>query len=279
MKTTKKTIISLVVLSVALFLPAIAQADWNPQDPAKWVQLPDMTPEGMDVDITLRDPDDGQDFPYIRVLADDFQCTQTGPITDIHIWGSWKNDIVPLPVEGTSIPGSENVMFLLGIHADIPVGPDNDYSMPGELLWGTFFEPGQFTSRIYHTLPEGEGEGWYDADEDIYTPNTDGSFMFSADYDATDLGNADSSALTPDGQGIGSAGYVFPITFTGSQGSDFFTVGSRRIGVSVPQLNPINNTSNDGAETFYVGMPEPTTLVLLSMAAGLAVFHRRRPTR
>ena len=106
--------------------------------------------------------------------------------------------------------------------------------------------------------------------------DTDATVMFSADYDATDLGNADSSALTPDGQGIGSAGYVFPITFAGSQGSDFFTVGSRRIGVSVPQLNPINNTSNDGAETFYVGMPEPTTLLVIA-TVGLPVLLRRRP--
>ena len=26
------------------------------------------------------------------VLADDFPCNTTGPITDIHLWGSWLND-------------------------------------------------------------------------------------------------------------------------------------------------------------------------------------------
>src|ERR1700733_819441 len=28
------------------------------------------------------------------VLADDFLCTNSGFITDIHLWGSWSNDIV-----------------------------------------------------------------------------------------------------------------------------------------------------------------------------------------
>ncbi len=190
---TKKTILSLVVLSVALFLPAIAQADWDPKEPAKWVQMPDLTPNGMDVDITIRDLQDGQDFSYIRVLADDFQCTQTGPITDIHIWGSWKDDILPpdilidsLPgTITTDIPGSENVMFFLGILRDIPAVTDPadpnivlEHSRPGELLWGTYFYPGQYTSRLYHTLPRDatgapNGEGWYDAHDDIYTPNAD----------------------------------------------------------------------------------------------------------
>src|SRR5205085_7160156 len=43
------------------------------------------------------------------VLADDFICTNTGPVTDIHIWGSWLNDLVdPTPT------------FWLGIYYDVP---------------------------------------------------------------------------------------------------------------------------------------------------------------
>ena len=82
MKSAKRTILILAMLSLALFLPTIAQADWDPGQSAKWVQMPDLTPNGMDVDITLRNPrgdddDDDGGVPYIRVLADDFECTQT----------------------------------------------------------------------------------------------------------------------------------------------------------------------------------------------------------
>ena len=50
-------------------------------DAVKYVQLPNL--QGLDV------WDSGP-----TVLADDFVCTATGPITDIHIWGSWLNDDV-----------------------------------------------------------------------------------------------------------------------------------------------------------------------------------------
>src|SRR5208283_5119845 len=28
------------------------------------------------------------------LLADDFVCTNSGPVSDIHIWGSWLNNLV-----------------------------------------------------------------------------------------------------------------------------------------------------------------------------------------
>jgi hypothetical protein len=90
------------------------------------VQYPDLSVYGVDVMATQ---------PYI--LADDFLCTQTGPITDIHIWGSWYHDLVDY-----------NVTFILSIHADIPAGP-GDYSRPGEVLWAKVFEPGSYTMRSY----------------------------------------------------------------------------------------------------------------------------------
>jgi len=44
----------------------------------KWVQWPDITPEGMDIRV-----DEG------RWLADDFECTDTSQLTDVHLWCSW----------------------------------------------------------------------------------------------------------------------------------------------------------------------------------------------
>ena len=84
----------------------------------------------------------------VKVLADDFLCTQSGAITDIHIWGSWLLDHVSaVPNHGT---------FVIGIYSDIP-DPDGDgpaYSMPGELLWDMKFRPGEYAVRVEADGPE-----------------------------------------------------------------------------------------------------------------------------
>ena len=45
--------------------------------------------------VLLPDTDGGLDVKASRdaiVLADDFLCTNAGPISDIHLWGSWLSD-------------------------------------------------------------------------------------------------------------------------------------------------------------------------------------------
>ena len=131
--------------------------------PPKWVQPPDMTPMGLDVKATA---------PII--LADDFQCTQTSPITNIQIWGSWLGDYLPNGNDPTDIS------FRLKIHGDIPNPyPDNPqyWSTPAEpILWEKMFSsdsgPTTFTAEPYDTVPD--GEGWYDPDT--------GEFNWPADY-------------------------------------------------------------------------------------------------
>ncbi len=61
-----------------------AWADWPGTNLTKWVQFPDRT--GYDV-LAAQTPGA---LPI--VVADDFQCRKTGPITDIHIWASWLGD-------------------------------------------------------------------------------------------------------------------------------------------------------------------------------------------
>ena len=107
----------------------------------KWLQPPDLNPTGIDV----FDSD-----PFI--LADDFLCTKHSLITDIIVWGSWKNDILPND-------GAGNVEFTLSLHADVP-DPDGTgplYSQPGAVLWFRNFVPGQFTVQNYQG---GINEGW-----------------------------------------------------------------------------------------------------------------------
>jgi len=58
---------------------------WDPCDPHKmhYPQLPD--PNGWDVAFWFEFM---MFFPY--ELADDWQCSKTGPVDDIHFWISWQ---------------------------------------------------------------------------------------------------------------------------------------------------------------------------------------------
>jgi len=122
----------------------------------KWVQLPDLSTNGIDIRM---DNSDGLD----RLLADDFRCTTRGAITGIDFWGSWKNDIV-----------GQLFGIHLSIHEDIPADPNDpdSYSRPGDQLWTMNFTQNQFTISLYHDLSEPnifppDFEWWWDP----YDPN------------------------------------------------------------------------------------------------------------
>jgi len=103
-----------------------------------WAQLPD--PDGWDVRGYTP-----------KILADDFRCTESGMITRITFWGSWRKDEV-----------GEFEHVHLSIHADDRSG---EFSKPGKLLW-RWDIPGDAV-RIE---PAGQGrQGWFD-------PNT-GEFI------------------------------------------------------------------------------------------------------
>jgi hypothetical protein len=161
---------------VFVFFGGPVWADWNPGDPYKWVQLPDLrvpepgvNPYGIDVDVTDVAPP-GIDPPGStpRVVADDFLCTSHDLITDIHIWGSWKYNLMP-------DNNPNNLTFRLSIHSDIPANVQDQYgntlpwSRPGDLLWERYFSPGSFIARQYATNPE----GWYDPVQGTYIPVAD----------------------------------------------------------------------------------------------------------
>lgn len=122
-----------------LIIPS-ALADWDPGDGHKMVDAypPDLSTNGLDMNVSLG----GSSGRYI--LFDDFYCDQTGPITDIHLWGSWKDD---LPPDGDA----DNVTFILSLHENVNGEPD----ITGG--WVKTFNPGAFTSRAYAT---GLQEGW-----------------------------------------------------------------------------------------------------------------------
>jgi len=128
----EKKIVLSSILCMLLIFPSMALADWDPDDGHKmhFPQLPD--PFGWDVDF------------HDWWLGDDWRCTETGPITDIHFWISWRMDELVEPIPWIKV----------WIYSDKPAPP---YSQPLEELWYAEFDPSQFVIRG----PELGDQGWF----------------------------------------------------------------------------------------------------------------------
>jgi len=151
-------------------IDALAVYDEQTVTGSKWEQLPDLESTGIDVNATY-----DEFAPYL--LADDFQCTQHGAITNITVWGSWLDDILP---DGNP----SNVMFMLSFHEDIPSN-EVTHSMPGKLLWMESFEPGTFMVERENQEPDSLREGWLDP-PDMFIPVGDSNcwkYTFSVPLD------------------------------------------------------------------------------------------------
>ena len=146
-----------MVIGALICLPAAATADWipnNPSDPLNstnhkmhYPQFVD--PGGWDVKSTAP-----------LVLADDWQCSETGPVSGIHFWSSSRQD-----------QQFEIQNIHVGIYGNLDVGaPENPfpYSIPTDQpLWEQDFVQGQFLlSPPLLTFMQ----GWYDPStgEDIW---------------------------------------------------------------------------------------------------------------
>jgi hypothetical protein len=66
------------------------------------------------------------------IMADDWECSDERPITDVHWWGSFKGWTQP------HLPPILPVAFHIGIWTDVPdvdPGDPGDWSHPGTLIW------------------------------------------------------------------------------------------------------------------------------------------------
>ena len=236
--------ICLSITLAVLLLAAPAAADWDPIDGSKmhYPQLPD--PIGWDVNAT-----------WPTVVADDWGCSESGFVDDIHFWGSWQHDIV-----GTI------QSFHLSIHSNVPIGPGG-YSQPGELLWEW-----ETTDFIIRPVDPPSDQGWYDPSSGQWNrPDHQAYFQ----YNIVDIPNAFY-------QDVGtiywldiSARVVEPDLFWGWKTSrDHWmddAVWSDLAGVAWQELfDPITGESLDMA---FVITPEPASMLLLISAA---VLLRRR---
>ena len=125
-----------LVAAATMLRSIVATADWDLGDPHKmhYPQLPDTN--GLDVSA------------WNTILADDWTCTQSGPVTGIHFWISWRGDNADW----------SNVQNLhLSIHKDDRT--TYSYSAPQD--------PPEWTADSmlfnWNFRPAGQGsQGWYD---------------------------------------------------------------------------------------------------------------------
>lgn len=119
----KCKVIVCICMFISFFAISHATAEWYPEDGHKmhFPQLPDTT--GWDVDAYMDE----------TILADDWMCSASGPISEIYFWGSWFNG------ETGAIDS-----FKIQILADIPADPPSlPYSRPGAVLWEITLESWQ----------------------------------------------------------------------------------------------------------------------------------------
>ena len=138
----------LIIASSSFSLTTLANWELGDGHKMHYPQLPD--PFGWDVDATYVE----SVWPH-NCLADDWMCSESGPVTDIHFWGSWLNDQL-----------GAIVAFSIAIAADIPADPPSFHSRPGITLWERTFYPDDWVVAGPLEGPQ----GWYDPGEGFYVP-------------------------------------------------------------------------------------------------------------
>ncbi len=119
----------------------------------KYDQYPDLDYTGMDVLAGPLSVDANAQTVYEKFLADDFLCEMTGPITDIHLWGSYNEDM--------KFPDMNDMpWFSLVIYENLPPDMNYPYSRPGAVVWDAYIQPS--VEMVFAT-----------AQESFYDPNPD----------------------------------------------------------------------------------------------------------
>lgn len=295
-----KTITSIVGLTLMMFcLTGDVSADWDPGDPFKmhYPQLPDLTPNGLDV---LAGPlvDGSVIFPDTipeKFLADDWMCTASGPVTGIHFWGSYLGDQQVM----ASLDPNDS-FFSLVIYEDIPATATS-FSMPGAPLWDTYVQP--TSARFYATADE----GFYDPNRDEIIGSDTEVWQFNFDIPAADafvqtageiywLGIHHTFDVNRDGVVDGldfiTLNNVKPVGFGWKTSQDHFNDDGVWTDVSTiftgghvvppagepwgelvyPSSHPFGGMSMDLS---FVIVPEPAAGLLLLLASGLCGLLRR----
>jgi len=155
-------ILAISTALILVFAGTIA-ADWEPSDGHK-MHFPQMPADnGMFVQATFQ-----------WELADDWVCSETGPIKSVHFWGGWE-------ANAQGILDS----FLIRIHSD------NGLGVPDLVLWEKYVT--SFTAFPYWNV---SGLGWYQPSAPSWTLDNGGQmFQYNVFLDEPDWFLQDSGTV------------------------------------------------------------------------------------
>ncbi len=115
-------------------------------------------------------------FSEPRVAADDWRCSESGPVDGIHFWfspfGDWTFPGQPLKQQIHNVH--------LSIHDDVPADATNPYSHPGALLWERDIPA--LDPKVKFVGYDTGGQSWYDPSQGYVPANH--IAMFRCDIDS-----------------------------------------------------------------------------------------------
>lgn len=253
-----KRLIAICAVATMLAIGSTANAHWDSNMPYKmhYPQLPD--PLGWDVSFSNTS------------IADDWKCSETGPVKDIHFWASIKGWNDPEP------PFESGPDIMISIRSNIAEGPEG-YSVPGNVLWARAFvdETGGYEGEF-----AGYGnQGWLDPlDTNSTHPNDHQAYYlvninnidqpFQQEKDA--IYWLEIAAILPEG-----ANYEIGWKTSENHWNDdavYLSPTSDWQDLHYPSIDPRYPESIDMA---FVIAPEPATICLLGLGAALLRRNRR----
>ena len=265
-----------MVMVVAGAMAASAAADWYPNDTANptnhkmhYPQMP-MVDGGWDVDFTCPNR-----------LADDWLCTGTGPVSDVHFWISTPGDFTtqpddPLPIiiQNVSVSIHDNI-------ADIDPGDPQTFSMPGQERWGRDFAAADIVVQHWAAGVQ----GWYDPVEPYFLPSSPPDHINVYQVNITGIPDAfvqqegtvywlNLSVQATDATTGQLAKVGWKTTLDPFMDNAVYFTPIAPSGV-LPLLDP---ETGDALNLAFVITPEPATVALMGLGLLGAVATRRRRT-